>query len=304
MHSSITRLENKYEYPSFLKSAFAIRGSVTPRVFKLVFIAFLYACFVSLLQSYFLWVSIPISPFEYAGLAMGLILVFRINAGYDRWWEARKLWGNLVNNCRNLAIACTSYVKYDNKADVERLLNYITALPFLMKNNLRQDESIEEMKHLLDHEMHQELIQIKHKPIYMSQKIGQMLSSLMDSGQLTQLAFLKMEQYRATIIDCQGACERILKTPMPFVMAIKSRRFILLFLLMLPIALAEHSLSVNLVVTTLVSYALFSLDQIGIELQNPFSKANLSHLPLDSICHTIENNIKGMLAHDRNHCLS
>ncbi|CAM2955409.1 bestrophin family ion channel [Legionella anisa] len=102
---------------------------------------------------------------------------------------------------------------------------------------------------------------------------------------------MKAEELRQAVLDCQGACERILKTPMPFVMAIKSRRFILLFLIILPVALVNYSAYINPIIVTLVAYALFSLDQIGVELQNPFSIENLSHLPLNDICNTIENNI-------------
>lgn len=290
------QFQNQSEYPSFLKSAFAIHGSVTPRVLKLVLMAVLYAAFISFLHSVFLWVSIPVSPFEYAGLVMGLVLVFRINAGYDRWWEARKLWGSVVNSSRNLSIICASYTEKDMNSTISQIINYIAATPFLMKMHLRQDASTEEVKHLMDQETYEVLEQKLHKPNFISQKIGGLLAQLTSSGAMGEFAFLQAEKQRAIIIDCQGACERILKTPMPFVMAIKSRRFILLFLLMLPIALSEHSLGLNLLVTTLVSYALFSLDQIGIELQNPFSKANLSHLPLDEICRTIEDNVLEVLS--------
>lgn len=293
------RIENKYEYPSFLRSAFAIRGSVTPKVLKLVGIAVLYALGISLLQARFLWSSIPISPFEYAGLVMGLILVFRINAGYDRWWEARKLWGTVVNNSRNLSIIVTSYTKPGEMSKLKQLLDYVAAMPYLMKNNLRQDDTAHEVEHLFDAETYQLLCKKSHKPNFVSQRIGDILNELNASKALSDFAFLQAEEARGGVIDCQGACERILKTPMPFVMAIKSRRFILLFLIIMPIALAEHTIAVNLLVTALVSYALLSLDQIGIELQNPFSKANLSHLPLDNICNTIDTNVHEMINHKK-----
>ena len=79
---------------------------------------------------------------------------------------------------------------------------------------------------------------------------------------------------------------------MPFVMAVKSRRFILFFLLMLPFALANVSSFISPLIAGIVSYAFFSLDQIGVELQNPFSEKNLSHLPLENICKTIDDNVK------------
>ena len=92
---------------------------------------------------------------------------------------------------------------------------------------------------------------------------------------------MQVDRERAALIDHIGACERILKTPLPLVYAIKIRRFIALFLLTLPFALLHRINGDWLVpfITMMVAYPLMSLDQIGIELQNPFSKANLSHLP-------------------------
>ncbi|MDF1757231.1 MAG: bestrophin family ion channel [Legionellaceae bacterium] len=284
-------IENKNEYPSFIKSALALNGSVTPKVLKQVLITSLYAVFISIMSLFFEHLSIPVSPFEYAGLVMGLILVFRVNAGYDRWWEARKIWGNVVNNSRNLAIIIASYVQKDKREDVDQLIKYISAMPYLMKNHLRGETSIEEVNHLINPEISKGLKNSSHKPIFISTKIAMLLSELLRTNNLNQFSFLNAEKCREEILDCQGASERILKTPMPFVMAVKSRRFILLFLLVLPFALIDYSIYLNPLVTALVSYALFSLDQIGVELQNPFSKERLSNLPLDGVCQLIETNL-------------
>jgi putative membrane protein len=282
---------NQNEYPNFMESALAIHGSVTPRVWKKVLAACLYACFISLLSIYIPSLSLPISPFEYAGVMMGLILVFRINAGYDRWWEARKLWGTVVNCSRNLAIIMINYTEPSSRDERANSLGLISAMPYLMNNALRGSVSTGEVKHLLSEPIYTQLQQWQHKPNFISSKLAALLSQMRKNGTLDQFSFLKAEELRETILDCQGACERILKTPMPFVMAIKSRRFILLFLLILPVALVSYSVYINPMIVTLVAYALFSLDQIGVELQNPFAIDNLSHLPLDDICKTIENNL-------------
>ena len=282
---------NQYEYPNFMECALAINGSVTPKVWKKVLAITVYACFISLLSVFIPGCSLPISPFEYAGVIMGLILVFRVNAGYDRWWEGRKLWGTVVNCSRNLAIVIISYVEPSNKSERDKILGLIAAMPYLMKNNLRGTTSTEEVKHLLCDETYAELHQWQHKPNLISLKLALMLSQMLKSDNLNQFSFLKAEELREIIVDCQGACERILKTPMPFVMAIKSRRFILLFLIILPLALVNYSVYINPIIVALVGYALFSLDQIGVELQNPFSIENLSHLPLNDICRTIEHNV-------------
>lgn len=282
---------NRHEHPGFLKNALTIRGSVTPKVFKRVLFMIGYSSFISCLHFFIPSISLPFGPFEYAGLMMGLILVFRLNAGYDRWWEARKIWGNIVNQSRNLAIIVSNYPTTKSINWTIKLTNYIVALPYLMKNNLRGDASIDEIKHLVEPSVLSILEQSEHKPNALSSIIAHELNRVRLSGALDSFSFLQAEEKRALILDNQGACERILKTPMPFVMAIKSRRFIFSFLLALPFALVTISLLISPVITGLVAYALFSLDQIGIELQNPFSEERLSHLPLNDICETIEKNI-------------
>lgn len=184
-----------------------------------------------------------------------------------------------------------SYIESPNRDEINRILGLIAAMPYLMKNNLRGSVSVDEVKHLLCQETYSQLQESQHRPNFISSKLASMLSLMQKNGTLNQFSFLKAEELREVILDCQGACERILKTPMPFVMAIKSRRFILLFLIILPIALVNYSVYINPIIVALVAYALFSLDQIGVELQNPFSIENLSHLPLNDICSTIENNV-------------
>lgn len=190
-----------------------------------------------------------------------------------------------------MAIIIINYIGPSNTKEIENSLGFIAAMPYLMKNTLRRFTATDEVKHLLDEDTYAQLQQWQHQPNFISSKLAELLAKLLEEGQLNQFSFLKAEELRETIVDCQGACERILKTPIPFVMAIKSRRFILLFLMILPAALVNYSVYISPMIVTLVAYALFSLDQIGVELQNPFSIDNLSHLPLNEICNTIENNI-------------
>ncbi len=285
------KLVNQEEQENFLKNALALTGSITPKVIKNVLLAMAYAGVISVVHYFLPAVSLPTAMLEYAGLSLGLILVFRVNAGYDRWWEARKLWGNIINHSRNFTIVLMNYPNTSNKLLITKITNYITALPFLIKNNLREDHNLSQIKHLVDSELFLKLSESKHKVNIMSSILADEIKLLRQNDALDSFAFLKAEEKRELILDCHGACERILRTPMPYVMAIKSRRFIFLFLVFLPFTLINVSPMLNPLMTGLVAYAILSLDQIGIELQNPFSEKNLSHLPLNDICDSIEKNI-------------
>ena len=292
------RLQNKNEYPGFLKSALAWQGSVSPKVMNKVISIIIYTSLVSYLCYLVPSAVLPVGPFEYGGLIMGLILVFRVNAGYDRWWEARKLWGNVVNHTRNLTIILVNYTHQETQDWILKITNMIAALPYLMKDNLRDETNFQYLCHLINIDNIQKLNESKHRPMILASVIAHELQIARNNYGLDSFAFLRAQEQIERIVDAQGACERILRTPMPFVMAVKSRRFILFFLLMLPFALANVSSFLSPLIAGIVSYAIFSLDQIGIELQNPFSETNLSHLPLDTICETIEKNIKEILRHN------
>jgi ion channel-forming bestrophin family protein len=284
-------LTNRPENTVFFKTALRIHGSATPKVIKLVMFFMFYAGMVSFLGHHYPQIGFPIGPFEYGGLIMGLILVFRINAGYDRWWEARKLWGTIVNQSRNLNIILMQYTKGEKQEWKKIMQQYLIAWPILMKVVLRGTLDIDAIKHLFSMDQLRILSQAKNPANLLSMWIAQHIQQGREMHIVDDFTFLRADEQREQMTNAQGACERILKTPMPLVMAIKSRRFILLFLLVLPFALINISVYITPWILFLVSYALLSLDQISIELQNPFSVKHLSHLPLDEICHSIEKNI-------------
>ena len=263
-------LVNQAESDSFLKSALTLRGSVTPKVLTKVAVTVIYTLVVSYLCQLYPRIILPIGPFEYGGFLMGLIMVFRINAGYDRWWEARKLWGSVVNQSRNLALIVLNYTEKDAKSWPLAFIQMLAAMPYLMKKQLRADKNLDELKPLLNPDQLRQIQAAEHYPNCLASMMSASLAEARTQHGLDSFAFLQAQQQFERIIDAQGACERILYTPMPFVMAVKSRLFILFFLIMLPFALENLSLGISPLITGLVAFALFSLDKISVELQNPF----------------------------------
>lgn len=294
----------KLDENGFWRDAFRIRGSITPRAMPYVTSFAIYALAVCVVA----WwiertcqsrIGLEVTPFEFAGAALGLLLILRTNAGYDRWWEARKLWGGIVNQSRNLAITSLTYGP-DEPAWRDRLVRWVAAFPHVARCSLRSESPDDSVSRLIGKDALARLVAADHKPSFIVMEIGRMLRDASERQEMDRFAFLQADKERATLIDHIGACERILKTPLPLVYAIKIRRFLALFLLILPFALLHRTASDWLIplVTMLVAYPLIALDQIGIELQNPFRKQNLSHLPLDDICTTIERNVLDMTASD------
>lgn len=285
-------IPNRGESKHFLTTALAWQGSVTPRVLPRVAVAALYAVGAMWVATFFPAFTVPVTPFEYSGAVLGLILVLRVNAGMDRWWEARKIWGSIVNQSRNLAIIGYEYLTGERDLG-RRFLRWVAAWPHVMRESLRKENVLKEVEHLLGSEEANRIRQASHMPTYVGSRIAKTIVEMRQAG-LDDFAFQRTERERALLIDAIGACERIRNTPMPLVLAIKTRRFILLFLLLLPLALFDRAGWWTPVVVALASYPLFSLDEIGAELQNPFSPRNLSHLPLNTICSTIESNVMSL----------
>jgi putative membrane protein len=281
---------NRVEYASFFKNAFTWNGSITPKVLLGTTFSMIYCLCIAIIHLKNPDLDIDIGPFEYSGVVLGLLLVFRINSGYERWWEARKLWGGVVNQSRNLA---TIGLSYSVAPDVWR--SQFSALIALFchaaKDSLRSQESAETIRGLAGTAATEEFTKLPESPLLISVKISKLLCEARRNGWIDSFSFLQAEIERKSLVDSFGACERILKTPMPFVLVVKLKRFVFLFLVILPFALESKLGLVAPILDALITYSLLSLDQIGYELQNPFSRERISHLPLDEICKTIEFNV-------------
>jgi len=121
--------------------------------------------------------------------------------------------------------------------------------------------------------------------------LATMISAAMRAGAIDPMTMLHLETQRALLVDYIGMCERIIRTPIPFVYAVKVRRFILIFLALLPVAAVGRAGWGMPAVMGVVAYSILAMDQIGVELQNPFDQKQLSHLPLAEICATIERDV-------------
>jgi putative membrane protein len=291
-------LTNRGEFKSFLKTALAIQGSASPAVTKRVLSVTFFSLACSFLFHHYPQVSVPITPFEYSGAVLSLFLLLRINSGLDRWWEARKVWGSIVNQSRNLAIIGSKYSSASPEV-LTQFLNWVATWPHVMRESLRNERDLFEVNELLGTEQADKIRESQHMPTYVGAKVAEIIAELRKNG-LDDFAFQRAERERALLIDAIGACERIRNTPIPFSIAIIVRRFILLFLLLLPLGLVDRVVWLTPIVVALAAYPLFYLDELGAELQNPFSPRNLSHLPLKSICLTIQSNVKMLVDESQN----
>ncbi|MBR9801577.1 MAG: bestrophin family protein [Rubinisphaera brasiliensis] len=286
----------------FWREAIALQGSITihvlPSIISFGFLASGVCCIAWLMQSVFdVSFNLDISPFGFAGAVLGILLVIRLNAGYDRWWEARTLWGGMVNQSRNLVISAMAYGPDDSEWR-ESLVRWTAAFPHVARHSLRGEPSSTEVANLVGPKYETQVANADHMPGFVAWQLSELLGDAKERLGMDGFAFIQIDRERALLVNHIGACERILATPLPRIYSITIRRFILLFLLILPMALI-HLLEVMWFipfVTMVVAYPLLTLDQIGVELENPFATSSLSNLPLDDISANIERNVFAILS--------
>lgn len=280
----------------FWVEVFGVQGSAMPLILLRVCVFGAFAALVTAIdhaaQEFTLHVGV--GPHEVAGAALGLLLVLRTNAGYDRWWEGRKLWGGIVNQSRNLAIEGLSYGP-DDREWREQFIRWTAALPHAIRLGLRDQRSSTSLVALLGSGAAERLFASHHMSNAICLHLATMLRRAHEEMGMAGFAFNRAEDQRAILIDHMGACERIRSSPLPLAYRIEIRRFIMLFLVTLPFALVGEIYWLTPLTTMLVAAPTLALDKIGTELQFPFAQSSLNHLPLDQLCLKIETDLLAML---------
>lgn len=229
------------------------------------------------------------------GFAISMLLVFRTNTAYDRWWEGRKLWGSLVNNSRNLALKLSMILKPADKEQRVFFKKIIPAYAYALHNHLRAEKT--RIALFESEEQHPLLNQIdkdKHIPnqvaalmfshvheLYLQQKIDG-----------NQLIIINAELQSFT--DICGACERIKNTPIPFSYSVFIKKFIFFYIMSLPIGYVFSLGYYVIPVVAFVFYVLASLELIAEEIEDPFG-GDENDVPTDKIAGNIHKHIAEIL---------
>ncbi len=223
------------------------------------------------------------------GFAISMLLVFRTNTAYDRWWEGRKLWGALVNNSRNLSIKLNAVLHVDDLASRTFFRQIIPLYAISLQRHLHKETTLYE----LDENPHPELPNlsaVQHVPNKVAEgiikKVHQLYKDQKISGE--ELLFLNNELQSFT--DICGACERIKNTPIPYSYSAFIKKFIFIYVLSLPLGLAFTLGLYAIPVTTFIFYVLASLELIAEEIEDPFGKDS-NDLPMVKMAENIKKNV-------------
>lgn len=256
------------------------------RIWLIVASLGVYSAAVLLVDSYYLNHVKTISSELHGvlGLILGLLLVFRTNTSYDRWWEGRKLWGQLVNDSRNLAIKVQTCVR---AAAIEKhqLGNWLIDFAYALKGHLRGGIQLNKLPGFEN-----ATERPQHVPAYVAGRIYDQLERWRQANQLGGFELWFLDQHAGSLMVVCGACERIQKTPISISYRWYIRQSIAIYLITLPWGLLEVFGNWTIPAMVMLSYFMIGVELIAEEIEDPFGHGE-DDLLLDDICHTIEKSV-------------
>ena len=222
------------------------------------------------------------------GFVISLLLAYRTNTAYDRWWEGRKLWGGLVNSSRNLAIKMASFLKEENDRAYFRKM--IPGYASILHKHLNDSDTA---KQLFD-DVDVEIDHHKHRPNQVAKMLFQKVNDLYDSNKITGDQFIILNNELQSFTDICGACERIKNTPIPYSYSAFIKKFIFIYVLTLPFGYVFILGYLVIPVVVFIFYVLASLELIAEEIEDPFG-GDANDLPTKKIAENIKKHVEELI---------
>ena len=221
------------------------------------------------------------------GFVLSLLLVFRTNTAYDRWWEGRKLWGKLVNDSRNFVIKINSILPENDVKNRTQIAKYLRFFPYFLASHLSKestrlvlDEDFSDLQKELQHHPPAELVFLLTKKLYQLKK----------ENKISDTEMLFLDTQLSGFLDVCGGCERIKNTPIPYSYSSFIKKFIIFYVMALPVANVVNLGGFMIPITMFVYYVLMSLELIAEEIEDPFNNDE-NDIPMEAISQNIERSI-------------
>lgn len=267
------------------------RGSVLRKILPRLSVVCIWSTLVVIGDKYYPAIEVPSTAHALVGVALGLLLVFRTNASYDRFWDGRRQWGSLINASRNLARASVVMMPA-NSVNSQSVRLWTAAFAHGLMHRLRDKATFGEFAEKLPEEQAERCVRSGNVPLAASIRISRAIEQSRRMGELTDYQQMLMDTQVANLVDVGGACDRIHRTPLPFAYVVHLRRALVIYCLTLPLAILKDFGTVTIPVAVLVSFILLGIEEIGVEIEDPFGFDD-NDLPLEQFCATIANDLDG-----------
>jgi len=283
---------------SWFNIALRWKGSVVPEVLPRSLLCGLFGIVIYMLHLLHIRVSLPILGSLIPNIVLGLLLVFRTNTAYERFWEGRKAWGTLVNTVRNLSRQILVSISEQHPQEHYAKIAAVKLLPafaIALKLHLRSQLINDELAANLSAEQFNRLKTMNHPPLEIAFWINSYLQEQAHQNKLDLYQLSGMIQLLHQMVDVIGICERILRTPIPLAYSIHLKQLLMIYSLSLPFQMVDQLEWMTGPIVALISFTLLGIEEIGIQIEDPFG-LDPNDLPLDAICNTMQRNIEDLIA--------
>lgn len=253
----------------------------------------------------YLWLEIEIDtlPASILGVAIAFLIGFRVNSAYERWWEARKIWGSITNDSRSLARQAMTFLSPvhrngSDSAEILRMQHIILrrqiAFCYALKNSLRKQDVFAEIQPFVSAEELEWLRTQKNVPNALLINQGKTLQLAHEIGFIEDFRHMQMDYKVSGLADSMGACERIKNTVFPRQYSYYSTVFVKVYTYLLPFVLVNGSGWITVPFTIIIGFIFFALDTIAGGIENPFENS-VNDTPMSAITRNIEINLLQMM---------
>lgn len=238
--------------------------------------------------------QMPIAIPAFLGTAISVILSFKLNQSYDRWWEARKIWGSIVNDSRNFVLQLQTFVKPGNESTIRKMVFRQIAWCFALGRSLRELEPLDNLQSYLDSDEVERIKSHRNKPLAILQLNSADLAALKQKEQIDVFSTVQLNTTIVNLTNFMGMAERIKSTVFPATYKLFLHGFIYLFVITLSISLNNIASYFEVPLLILISSAFFLLERTATHLQDPFSNKP-TDTAMTAIATTIEINLKQLI---------
>ncbi|AKM03747.1 bestrophin family protein [Burkholderia pyrrocinia] len=231
------------------------------------------------------------TPFTLIGLTLAIFAGFRNNASYDRYREARQLWGGVLTATRTLVSQALCYGAVDHDDDARRaFVRTVVAFVYALKHQLRGTDPAADLHALLDHDTYARVAASRFRPVAIVHGLREAFAARADAGHLADTRLWMLDARLDELVSMVSGCERIASTPIPFSYDVLLHRTIYAYCVLLPFGLVDSIGAATPFVSVFVAYTLIALDAIAHAIAEPFGDGP-NHLALDAITRQIERTL-------------
>lgn len=239
-------------------------------------------------------INVPISIGAFLGTAIALLLSFKLSHSYDRWWEARKIWGSIVNDSRSLVMQLKAFANKEDKDVVHRIAYRQIAWCYSLSQNLRKENATNNIGVFVEEQELKTMVSHNNIPLALLNNQSQDLAFLHKNKSINDFQQVQIDSTIVRLCTAMGKAERIKNTAFPKTYRITLHLFIYFFLVVLSLALTEMHSLVEIPFMIFISIPFFLLEKIAFNIQDPFENRP-TDTAMTSISRTIEINIKQQL---------